>query len=280
MKTHIASLDFDGTLRVDNMEKNTINLLKVIPANVLSVINTGRGIGILQDKIKHFFPKDYELFNNTIKYFICNNGTDIFYKSGDSFYTLDDWSSYLQDQWDREELLKRLLSVAEELEFDLYPVTYNFKLLYYFHRRSFEEADEAIIQFKAVINDLPVKIVHAQSSQTPPEGFMKFVCEIFPHKAGKGNALIFLKDYLEHNGTPIESVACFGDDRNDLQTIVEMPLEYPWWYGCLVGNSTNWLIERANKAKETSPGQIIIAPEDHPGPDGILWIMKKLGWIT
>ncbi|MEW5820579.1 MAG: HAD-IIB family hydrolase [Cyanobacteriota bacterium] len=280
MKTYIASLDFDGTLRVDHMEKETIELLKTIPDKVINVINTGRGIGILKEKIEHFFPEDSELFIKSIKYFICNNGSDIYYRSKEDFDTLKQWSAYLKDQWDRELLLNRLTPLAEKLGFELYPVVYNFKLLYYFHKPSFDDADVAIAEFKASIEDLPVKLVYAQSSQKPPPGLMKFVCEIFPLKAGKGNALIFLKNHLEKNGIPIEAIACFGDDRNDLQTIVDMPLEYDWWYGCLVGNSTDWIIDKAKAAKQNIENRIVIAPQEYPGPLGIEWIMKNLGWMN
>ena len=280
MKTYIASMDFDGTLRLDNMEKECIGLLKSLPDNIISIINTGRGIGILQEKIKHFFPDYYDSFISGIKYFICNNGTDIYYQNGDKFDCLKEWSEYLADQWKINILNERLSPAAKKLDFDLYPESYNFKLLYYFHRKSFDEADEAIKEFKATVNDQPVNIVHAKSSQKPPPGLMKFVCEIFPEKAGKGNALIFLKEYLDKNSTNVESIACFGDDRNDIQTIVDMPLKYPWCYGCLVGNSTDWLLERAYKAKETVNNQIIIAPKEYPGPLGIEWIMKHLGWLN
>ena len=105
MKKYIASFDFDGTLRVDNMEKECIDLLNSLPSNIISVINTGRGIGILQDKIKHFFPDTFDIFINSIKYFICNNGTDIYYKSDNDFDILKDWFEHLKDQWDRELLL-------------------------------------------------------------------------------------------------------------------------------------------------------------------------------
>lgn len=34
------------------------------------------------------------------------------------------------------------------------------------------------------------------------------------------------------------------------------------------------------KAKEEIDSQIIIAPKEYPGPLGIDWIMKKMGWIS
>lgn len=279
MKKYLASLDFDGTLRVDNMEKECIDLFKGLPDTIIPVINTGRGISILQEKIMEFFPEYFDLFMDKLKYFICNNGTDIYYKKANDFDALKEWSNYLSDQWDRKLLLERLTPLAEKLDFDLYPETYNFKLLYYFHRVSFEEADNAIEEFKSAISDLEVKLVYAKSSQKPPEGLMKFVCEIFPKKAGKDSALTFLKNYLNDNNQNVEIIACFGDDRNDLQTIVDMPLIYEWWYGCLVGNSTDWILERANNAMPELKGKIIIAPKEYPGPLGVTWIMKNLGWL-
>lgn len=278
-KTHIASLDFDGTLRVNDMEKDCIDLLTSLPSNIINVINTGRGIGILQEKVRFYFPEHFDNFINAIKYFICNNGTDIYYKNNDDFDTLKEWSDYLSDQWDRELLLKLLAPVAQELDFELYPEYYNFKLLYYFLRPSFNEADEAIAQFRQAIAMQPVNLVYAESSQKAPEGLKRFVCEIFPNKAGKGNALIFLKEYLEKHNQPVASIACFGDDRNDLQTVVDMPLLYDWWYGCLVGNSTNWILDKANAVKCDLKGKIVIAPKEYPGPLGIKWIMHNLGWI-
>lgn len=280
MKKNIASLDFDGTLRVDNMEKDCIDFLQSLPEGVIAIINTGRGINLLQEKVQHYFSDHYNLFMNSMNYFICNNGTDIYYESSGEYITLKEWMEYLADQWDRNLLLERLTPVAEKLKFDLYPEDYNYKLLYYFLRPSFAEADAAIKEFKSAISDQQVNLVHAESSQEPPEGLMKFVCEIFPKKAGKGNALIFLKDYLQANGQKIEHIACFGDDRNDAQTIVDMPVLYDWWYGCLVGNSTDWIINKVNEVRDQVKGKIIIAPKEYPGPLGISWIMKELGWIN
>jgi HAD superfamily hydrolase (TIGR01484 family) len=279
MNIKIASLDFDGTLRFNNLEKDCIDLLKSLPSNIISVINTGRGIALVKEKVKTYFPDDYELFMGAMRFFICNNGTDIYYHNGNDYVTLKEWSDHLQDQWNRSLLLERLTPLAEELMLDLYPEVYNFKLLYYFHRKSFEEAGEVIQKLQQAVSDQNIKIIHAQSSQTPPPGLLKFVCEIFPLKAGKGNALIFLKDYLENQGDTVEAIACFGDDRNDIQTIVDMPGQYEWWYGCLVGNSTDWIISRAKEAMPFVKGKIIIAPPEYPGPEGIKWIMQKLNWL-
>jgi HAD superfamily hydrolase (TIGR01484 family) len=279
MKQHIASLDFDGTLRVDNMEKACIEFLENLPNHIISVINTGRGITLVKEKVKTYFPEHYDLFMNAMSYFICNNGTDIYYKEGDEYQSLSEWSEYLKDQWDRPLLLERLTPLAAELEFDLFPEIYNYKLLYYFFRPSFEEAAFAINTFKKSIADQQINIVYAESSQKPPEGQKRFVCEIFPQKAGKGNALLFLKNYLEKHGKEIETIACFGDDRNDFQTVIEMPMKYSWWYGCLVGNSTEWILDKAHKAMADIKGKIIIAPQEYPGPSGIKWIMKQLDWV-
>lgn len=278
MKRYIASFDFDGTLRLDNMEKECIDLLESLPDNITSIINTGRGLGILFDKIKHYFPDYHESFIDAMKYFICNNGTDIFYKKGDKYDVLSEWYDHLKNQWDINLIMERLTPKAEQLEFELYPETYNFKVLYYFHRTSFEEADKAIEDIKSVISDLPIHLVHAESSQTPPPGLRKFVCEIFPKNAGKGKALIFLKEYMQSKNEPVEAIGCFGDDRNDVETIIDMPLKYKWWYGCLVGNSTDWIISRALKTKEKVNNQILIAPKNYPGPLGVEWLLKNLGW--
>lgn len=279
MKKYIASLDFDGVLRYNDMEKECINLFHSLPENVITAINTGRGISILFEKIKQFFPNCHEEFINSIKYFICNNGSDLYYKYNDEYCSLKEWSDYLSDQWNREDILKRLNPVAEKLEFDMYPEKYNFKLLYYFLRKDFNEVDEAMAEFKAAIADLPLTVSYAESSQKPPEGYRKFLCEIFPQKAGKGSALLFLKNFLEKKGNNIDSIACFGDDRNDLQTVADMPLKYDWWYGCLVGNSTEWILEKTLEAKKSAKNRIIIAPKEQQGPDGVLWLIKHLGWI-
>lgn len=279
MNIYIASLDFDGTLRVDHMEQETIDLLKSLPEKIVPVMNTGRGIKILEEKIRHYFPQAVDIFLNKIKFFICNNGTDIYYHEDHEYKSLDDWSAYLDDQWDRKELLSRLIPMAEKLGFDMYPEDYNYKLLYYFLRKNFDEAEEAILEMRSSISDLPVNLVYAESSQKPPEGFRKFVCEIFPQKAGKGNALIFLKNFLERDHQNVNIVACFGDDRNDIQTVVDMPIEHEWWYGCLVGNSTDWILSRAYEVIDNIKGKIIIAPKEFPGPLGIKWIMQDLRWL-
>lgn len=279
MEKYIASLDFDGTLRVDNMENETIELLSALPNNIITTINTGRGINILQDKVKHYYPQHYEKFMDSINYFICNNGSDIYYKVNNKISILQEWSLYLQDQWPKKEILNNLTPLAKELNFELYPEEYNYKFLYYFLRPDFNEAEKAITIFRKVLSEYQVNLVYAESSQAAPEGLKRFVCEIFPQKAGKGNALMFLKDYLENSNYKIKNIACFGDDRNDLQTVVDMPLKYDWWYGCLVGNSTDWILDKANLAKPNLKGKILIAPPNYPGPTGIMWILKELNWI-
>lgn len=279
MEKYIASLDFDGTLRVDNMENEAIELLSALPNNIITAINTGRGIGILQDKVKHYFPQHYKKFMDSINYFICNNGTDIYYKVNDNFSILQEWSLHLQDQWPKKEILNILTPLADKLNFELYPEEYNYKLLYYFLRPGFKEAELAIVKYRKALSQYPVNLVYAESSQAAPEGLKRFVCEIFPKKAGKGNALLFLKNHLESADYKIKNIACFGDDRNDLQTVVDMPLNYDWWYGCLVGNSTEWILEKANIANPNLKGKILIAPSKYPGPAGITWILKELNWL-
>lgn len=280
MKTYIASLDFDGVLRYNDMEKECIDLFNAIPDNVIKTINTGRGISILFEKIKQFFPNRHQEFIEAINYYICNNGSDLYFKDGNSYKVLNEWSNHLADQWNREEILNRLTPLAEKLEFEIYPENYNFKLLYYFLRHDFNEVDLAMAEFKAAIADLPLTVSYAESSQKAPEGWRKFLCEIFPQKAGKGSALVFLKNYLKLKGTPVDSIACFGDDRNDLQTVADMPLKYDWWYGCLVGNSTEWILEKTMEAKKLAPERIIIAPKEYEGPNGVLWLMNTLGWLS
>jgi HAD superfamily hydrolase (TIGR01484 family) len=279
MKSYLASLDFDGTLRVDDMEKETIELLSSLPPNIICVINTGRGIKILQDKVNLYYKDHYDTFMNSISYFICNNGTDIYYWSNNKLDILQEWSEYLNDQWEKEQILKCLTPLAENHSFDLYPEDYNYKYLYYFLRPNFDEAEEVISIFRDAIKDFPISLVYAKSSQKAPDGLLRFVCEIFPKKAGKGNALIFLKNYLDGKNISTDAIACFGDDRNDLQTIIDMPLIYEWWYGCLVGNSTDWIIDKANSVLPDIKGEIIIAPKEFPGPLGIKWIMQNLNWI-
>lgn len=281
MVYHIASLDFDGTLHYTGTEHECIKLLENLPDSLINVINTGRGLDILLEKVQLYFKDDYSKFVDAIEFMICNNGSDIYCKNpeGDGYEIFQEWFDYLSDQWDREAYLKQLLPTAGRLELDLYPEKYNFKFLFYFYRQNMEQAEQVGDVFRELIKDLPIKMVCAKSSQGAPEGVKKYLIEIFPQKAGKASALTFLKDYLEKNGKKVDSIASFGDNVNDTPTVIDMPLIHKWWHGCLVGNTIEPLVEKAEELKNAALGKLIIAPKAYPGPLGVRWIMEELGWL-
>lgn len=213
---YILVCDVDDTLTGDREGLNLFN--KVISAyreHFYVVYSSGR----FKESLLSVIERERLMRPDAIT---CNVGTELYYSP---FWNKDEeWENIINSSWNKHEIA----SLLSDLNIEPQPFAKQFVLSYY--------VEDNVEQVKNRLQRRNVKIIHTK------ERYL----DIFPERAGKGNAALYVKNKLQ---LPL---ICCGDSENDEDMIRKSD------YGIVVKNACKKL-----KKKSANFSNVYIASSPH-----------------
>ncbi len=192
--------DIDGTLISEEHDhaglEELITLINSRPADLAIALASGRSIDLVLKVIEEFqLPLP--------DFLVCAVGSQIYYRHNDDFRLDRGWSSYLDKDWNRQEILRRLRSL-DWLDLQEDEAQNPHKVSYYIKDETFksEQFDAVLGKYRSMIS-----VIYSHN----------LFLDILPRRASKGKALKYI---CRKWSIPSHDLYTAGDSGNDLDMLV------------------------------------------------------------